>query len=89
MKVQVIKAVKAVLCPMNEQYHPIEKCQECSHCQNHAIQNLVDGQSLEYMFCSHGKDLETRLSEPAVSPKRYEYKRETYCPYNPFKEGQL
>lgn len=53
--VEILKAVKSILCPMSGNYHPVEKCAECSHCVNKTIQVLTDGAAVEYIFCSHRK----------------------------------
>lgn len=52
---EILKAVKSILCPMSGNYHPVEKCAECSYCVNKTIQILTDGAAVEYIFCSHRK----------------------------------
>lgn len=51
--VNMLRAEKAVLCPLSGSYHPVSKCAECGRLHNRIDQVLHDGQILEYVFCSY------------------------------------
>lgn len=51
--INMIRAEKAVLCPLSGNYHPVGRCSECSCLHNRINQVLFDGLTLEYIFCSY------------------------------------